>query len=134
MAPMLPRLFFQHFHDTSFIAETRGDSPEIAAFIVGFISQSVPDESYIHFVGVSPEFRKNGLGKMLYMRFFEEVRKRGCKRVLCVTSPVNRASIAFHGHMGFTAMPGDSTTEDGVPFSPDYDGPGEPRVCFVRDL
>ena len=50
-----------------------------------------------------------------------------------MTSPVNRGSIAFHLAMGFDPMPGDAS-QDGVPFTTDYDGPGELRVRFRRRL
>ena len=59
MAGMLPRLFFEHFTDTSFAAERDGT---LAGFLVGFISQSRPGEAYIHFVGVAPAERGGGAG------------------------------------------------------------------------
>jgi len=51
MADMLPRLFFDHFTDTSFAAERDG---QLAGFLIGFRSQSRPGEAYIHFVGITP--------------------------------------------------------------------------------
>ncbi len=48
MADKLPRLFFEHFTDTSFAAERDG---KLAGFLAGFISQSRPGEAYIHFDG-----------------------------------------------------------------------------------
>lgn len=42
----LPRLFLNHFHRTSIIAERDSD---LAGFLVGFLSPSVPDAAYIHF-------------------------------------------------------------------------------------
>ena len=45
MAGKLPRLFFEHFTDTSFAAERDG---RLAGFLAGFISQSRPGEAYIH--------------------------------------------------------------------------------------
>jgi len=54
-----PRLFLDHIHDTSFIAErSRG---ELAGFLVGFGSPAQRDCAYIQFVGVAPEERKSGL-------------------------------------------------------------------------
>jgi len=55
MADMLPKLFFVHFQPTSFVAEHNG---RIVGFVIGFVSQTFPEEAYIHFVGVHPEFRK----------------------------------------------------------------------------
>jgi hypothetical protein len=49
MADMLPKLFFIHFQPTSFVAEHDG---RIVAFLIGFVSQTFPEEAYIHFVGL----------------------------------------------------------------------------------
>jgi len=130
VADKLPRLFFRHFGDTSFVVEEDG---EPIAFLVGFVSQSRAGEAYIHFVGVHPEYRGRGLGARLYGLFFEEVGRLGCSRVRCITSPVNRDSIAFHRSMGFGIEAGD-TELDGVPVHLDYDGDGEDRVVFSRML
>lgn len=130
MSTMLPRLFFVHFCHTSFVIEKEG---EIIAFLVGFFSPSLPEEAYIHFVGVHPEYRKQGLGRHLYRRFFAEARQHGRNTVRCVTSPVNRTSIAYHRQMGFQIVEGDRQ-QDGVSVHTDYDGPGNDRVRFVKVL
>ena len=122
MAPMLPRLFFIHFEGTSFVAEA--DDGELAGFVCWFLSQAAEDEAYIHFVGVDPERRGEGLGRELYERFFEEARTNGRTLVRCVTSPLNERSVAFHESLGFEV-------EQVVP---DYDGPGEDRVLLVKRL
>ena len=96
MAALLPKLFFVHFRDTSFVAEEDG---EVAAFLCGFRSQTYEDEAYIHFVGVSPTQRGSGRGRELYDRFFAAVAPRTTVRA--VTSPVNEGSIAFHRALGF---------------------------------
>ena len=62
MAAMLPKLFFVHFRDTSFVAE---DDGALAGFLCGFRSQTFDDEAYIHFVGVDPAHRGGGLGRAL---------------------------------------------------------------------
>jgi predicted GNAT superfamily acetyltransferase len=119
MAAMLPRLFFVHFRDTSFVAEEDGD---LHGFLCGFRSQTYADEAYVHFVGVDPGRRGGGLGRALYDRFFSAVAPRTVVRA--ITSPVNEASIAFHRALGFEI---DEVKED-------YDGRGEPRVLFVKRL
>ena len=73
MAPILPKLFFIHFEGTSFVAED--EDGELLGFVCGFLSQTADDEAYIHFVGVDPGARGDGLGRALYERFFEEVRR-----------------------------------------------------------
>ena len=122
MAPILPKLFFIHFEGTSFVAEDT--SGELLGFVSGFLSQTADDEAYIHFIGVTPEDRGDGLGRALYERFFEEARANGRTSVRCVTSPVNQGSLAFHEAMGFQV---ERVVED-------YDGPGEDRVLLVKQL
>lgn len=127
---LLPRLFFQHFADTSTIVED-GDG-ELAAFLIGFRSSSQPRLAYIHFVGVRPDLRASGLARTLYERFFDAMRASGATRVEAITGPGNVASQRFHRAMGFDAT-GDTEIE-GVLAWRDYDGPGEHRVAFTRAL
>jgi GNAT superfamily N-acetyltransferase len=130
MASMLPRLFFTHFQPWTYVAEVQG---EIHGFLAAFRSQTDPDQIYCHFIGVAPAARGSGVGAMLYERLFADAAHAGCREVLAVTSPRNRASIAFHQRLGFAILPG-SSRADGVPYTPDYDGPGEDRVRFQRAL
>jgi GNAT superfamily N-acetyltransferase len=130
MADKLPRLFFDHFTDTSFAAERDG---ELAGFLVGFVSQSHPAEAYIHFVGIHPDERGRGLGRQLYERFFAAVRARGCGLVRAVTAPVNRGSVRFHQQMGFGIEPGDKEV-DGIQVTSGHDGDSHDRVRFVKHL
>ncbi len=130
MADMLPKLFFIHFRPTSFIAERDG---KLIGFITGFVSQSYSGEAYIHFAGVRPDFRKKGIGRLLYEKFFAAVEKLGCRKVRCVTSPANKDSISFHEHLGFS--PDDSEYfVDGIPVAKGYDGRGGDRVLFSKLL
>lgn len=142
---LLPRLYFQHFTTTSFVVERDraqgqeqdGRQPEsvggggdgegggrVAAFLVGFLSQSEPEAAYVHFVGVDPHLHGHGIGRSLYRAFFNLARSHGRRYVHCITSPQNTASQAFHARLGFTV----STVK------PDYDGPGLDRVTFTLDL
>lgn len=130
MADMLPRLFFVHFRPTSFVAEEGG---RVIGFVAGFRSQTDPAQAYIHFVGVDPAWRAAGVGRALYERFFAAARALGATEVRAVTSPANRGSVVFHRAMGFDVLPGEAE-EGGVPYTPDYDGPGEPRVRLRRAL
>ncbi|MEU2791718.1 GNAT family N-acetyltransferase [Streptomyces sp. NPDC007100] len=117
----LTRVFVNHFYDTSLIAERDG---ELAGFVIGFLSPSVPEEAYIHFTGVAPAWRRSGLGRFLYDRFFDMARANGRTVVKAITSPQNDRSIAFHSALGFTPS---------APIA-DYDGPSLDRVTFRREL
>ena len=119
MSAMLPKLFFVHFRDTSFVAE---DDGRLIGFLCGFRSQTHDDEAYIHFVGVDPAQRGSGLGRDLYERFFASVAPR--RVIRAVTSPVNERSVAFHRALGFDVERVDE----------DYDGQGQARVLLVKHL
>jgi ribosomal protein S18 acetylase RimI-like enzyme len=121
MAAMLPRLFFVHFRETSFVAEHDGD---LAGFLAGFLSQTYADQAYVHFVGVDPRHRGGGVARALYARFFDAVGARGRTTVRAVTAPVNEGSIAFHRALGFEVER----------VAPSYDGRGGDRVLLVRTL
>jgi len=119
----LPRLFLDHFHATSFVAEADVDA-DLAGFLVGFLSPSLPDAAYIHFVGVHPRFRGNGLARLLYERFFQLATAGGRSVVKAVTAPVNSASIAYHTALGFSV----TGPVQG------YDGPSDVKMVFERRL
>jgi pimeloyl-ACP methyl ester carboxylesterase/ribosomal protein S18 acetylase RimI-like enzyme len=121
LSHLLPRLYFHHFNHSSFIIEKDG---QLAAFLTGFISQAEPGVAYIHFVGVHPQYRKDGLARAMYERFFGLARARGAREVHCITGTVNATSIAFHQRMGFHIS---------EPI-PHYDGPDGDRVSMVRRI
>jgi L-amino acid N-acyltransferase YncA len=130
LTAMLPRLFLDHFCDTSFVVE---QEEALVAFLVGFLSPSKSKEGYIHFAGVHPDCRGMGIGAGLYRQFFRLCSENERHIVRSCTSPVNKESIGFHLRMGFSIAPGREKI-DGVPVTPDYNRPGDPKVCFVREL
>ena len=117
----LPRVFLDHFHATSTVAEADG---ALAGFLIGFLSPSQPDAAYIHFIGVDPARRGNGLARTLYERFFTLASADNRQLVRAITAAANARSIAFHTAMGFTVTP---------PI-PSYDGDGAAKVLFERRL
>jgi predicted GNAT superfamily acetyltransferase len=117
----LPRIFLDYFYETSFVAH---DESGLAGFLVGLYSPSDGEQAYIHLVGVRPDRRGSGLGRGLYERFFTLARQSGRMRVTAITSPINVGSVAFHRRMGFTVS---------GPVA-DYNGPGQDRFAFVRNL
>jgi L-amino acid N-acyltransferase YncA len=133
MHELLPRLWFQHFTGTSWVAEDADG--RLVGFLVGFVSPDRPDEAYIHMVGTSPNHRRAGLGRTLYDRFFDDMRGLGIRRVKAVTWPGNQVSVRFHRAMGFVPADGPGTQNlYGTPAYPDYDADGDDRVAFSREL
>ena len=130
---LLPRLWFQHFTGTSWVAED-GDG-RVAGFLIGFRSPDHPDVAYCHMIAADPNVRRAGLGRALYERFFEDARRGGAEIVTAITWPGNRTSIAFHRSLGFEVDGGPGTRPlYGTPAYEDYDFEGEDRVVFVKRL
>jgi len=91
MTDMLPRLFFNHFKNTCYIIES---NDKIKGFIIGFISQVDSTLGYVHFIGVNPEFRKEGLGKILYFTLFRRFYDLGVKENIFFF-PLNYVSMSY---------------------------------------
>jgi ribosomal protein S18 acetylase RimI-like enzyme len=130
---LLPRLWFQHFSGTSWIAEM--PDGRVAGFLVGFISPDHPDVGYVHMAATNPNLRRRGLGRDLYRRFLADLAGRGVRRVRAVTWPGNRVSVGFHTALGFRPVGGSGAQNlyGSVAFA-DYDGAGDDRVVFEIGL
>jgi L-amino acid N-acyltransferase YncA len=77
----------------------------------------------VHLVGIHPDYRRRGVGKVLYQTFEEDSRAAGCTRLKAITTTGNEGSIAFHRATGWSV----SNIED-------YAGPARPRVVFHKTL
>lgn len=131
----LPSLFLENFSSSSLVA----DAPDggLLGFLVGFVSGDDPQVAYVHFVGVDPNTRGAGLGRALYDRFIDQVSPLGVRRVRCVTSVVNQASVAFHQAIGFDVVGrrGDAVIDGGEYVEMEreidaYDGAPQPTASW----
>ncbi len=127
---LILKLFFYHFRDTVFIAEKDG---ELIAFLIGFYSQTFENEAYIHFIGIHPNYRKRGLGRTLYEKFFNQCYLNNRTVIHSMTSPVNKDSIKFHTNLEFIVEPGDGLV-DGIPVTLNYQKKNDPKVIFTKHL
>ena len=123
---MLPKLFLIHFNNTLFIIEKQD---ELLAFLIGFLSPSKPNEGYIHFAGVHPDYRGIGIGAYLYGHFFRICKENNRNLIRACTSPVNKGSIEFHKKLGFSISNGNAEI-DGTQVTLDYNKPDDPKVLF----
>lgn len=116
-------VFFYELGSKALIAEEFG---EIVGFLLGFTTEAVPPEpitGYIHFVGIKPESRRQGVGRLLYDTFIKQSVAAGAKRIKAIAPIGNDESARFHRALGFTV------TED-----PNYAGPGRGRLVFTKQL
>jgi len=134
MVPMLPMLWFKDFASTSFVI--RDDSSKPIAFLVGYISQTDSTKAYVHFIGVDPESRKEGLGRSLYETFTAKALSLGANRIEAVTSPANTTSLRFHESLGFMAkeVGGEIVSPTQAMGHKDFDGVGEDRILLMKPI
>jgi GNAT superfamily N-acetyltransferase len=78
---------------------------------------------YVHLVGIHPDYRRRGVGRLLYDRFTENCRAAGCVGMKAITAPGNEGSIRFHVALGWDVQEVE-----------DYAGPGRRRVVFSKRL
>ncbi|SHO43941.1 GNAT family N-acetyltransferase [Desulfopila aestuarii] len=126
----LSKIYFIHFQNSSFVTLNDGN---IIGFLIGFMSQSIKNQAYIQLAGVDPNFRKQGVAKMLYNEFYEICKKSSISTVTSCTSPVNELSIKFHQSMGFEILKGDCI-ENGYEITSNYLGEGNHKVLFKKDI
>ena len=76
-----------------------------------------------HLVGIHPDFRRRGVGRLLYQRFTEGCRAADCIQLKAITAPGNEGSIRFHVALDWKKEEVD-----------DYAGPGRKRIVFTKSL
>ena len=85
-------IFFYELGDNALIVEEDG---RLIGFLLGFIVFKAPKTGYVHLVGIHPDFRRKGVGRLLYETFTERCRGLGCHRMKAITTPGNEGSIAL---------------------------------------
>ena len=110
------------FYELGRLARVVENDGLLVGFLLGFIC---PDASvgYVHLVGIHPDYRRRGVGKVLYQTFEEDCRAAACMRLKAITTLGNEGSIAFHKATGWS-----------VTMVEDYAGPARPRVVFQKNL
>jgi ribosomal protein S18 acetylase RimI-like enzyme len=132
-------IFTTFFQNTVFVAEFQGIETDITnknrliGFLLGFKSQSNPEEAYIHLLCIDPKYRRKGIAPMLIKKFLKVVNDMGCKRVSLITKPINKRAIDFYEKLGFQKNIGFKTLNiKGINVVKDYNGTGEHMVVFQK--
>jgi GNAT superfamily N-acetyltransferase len=103
------------------------DGDTMIGFLLGFIAAGHDDSpaktGYVHLVGIHPDYRRRGVGRLLYDGFTDACVRAGCERMKAITTLGNEGSQRFHLALGWDAREID-----------DYAGPGRRRIVFTRDL
>src|SRR4030095_16083054 len=94
----------------------------LVGFLLGFLAPGPPKTGYVHLVGIHPDHRRRGVGKLLYRTFEDDCRAAGCQGLKAITTTGNEGSIAFHKATGWS-----------MALVEDYAGPARPRVVFHKN-
>ncbi len=114
-------IFFYELGEMARIVEDEG---VMVGFLLGFIAKSdLGNVGYVHLVGIHPDHRRRGVGRLLYEAFEADCRKANASRMKAITTLGNEGSQIFHQVLGW----------DMVEIE-DYAGPGRPRIVFSKDF
>jgi GNAT superfamily N-acetyltransferase len=123
-------IFFYELGGEALVVE---EGPEMIGFLLGFVATgpsasraapgATPRVGYVHLVGIHPDFRRRGVGRLLYDRFTRECRSAECVEMKAITTPGYEGSIRFHVALGWDVQEVD-----------DYAGPGRRRIVFTKRL
>jgi ribosomal protein S18 acetylase RimI-like enzyme len=128
---LIGRAWFRHFGSTSWLAEDAAEAP--IGFLIGYRSPDRPAEAVIHLIGVHPNHRRRGIGRALIDAFVGDGADRGIALITALAWPGEPPAIAFFRALAFVPDDGPGSRNlFGTSAFPDYDGPGEDRIVFVR--
>jgi GNAT superfamily N-acetyltransferase len=113
-------IFFYELGDCALIVE---EQRRLIGFLLGFVAHQPVRTGYVHLVGIHPDFRRRGVGRMLYEAFTKECLAAGCVRLKAITTLGNEGSQRFHLAVGWDAQEVE-----------DYAGPSRKRIVFTKDL
>ncbi|HEX7467023.1 MAG TPA: GNAT family N-acetyltransferase [Methanobacterium sp.] len=125
-------MFTKFFKQTSLVFEDNG---EIKGFLLGFISQEDPEDSYIHLLCIKNDLRGQNLGSNLVDEFIKIVSSHGCRKVFLICKPSNKSAIRFYNKIGFLSLQSDETSKlDDVNVFKDYDGLNDDKIVFFKSI
>jgi len=113
-------IFFYELGDKALIVESDG---LMIGFLLGFIAHHPVKTGYVHLVGIHPEHRRRGVGRLLYSHFTERCKAAECVRMKAITTLGNEGSQRFHLAVGWT-----------VEEVENYAGRNRKRLVFTKDL
>jgi len=130
---LVTRAWLRHFGSTSWLAVAPGG--RTIGFLIGFRSADHPEEGVIQLVGVDPNRRRQGIGRTLVDAFVDDAVARGAATISATAWPGEPPAVAFFEAVGFTAQSGPGSRRiHGSTAFPDYEGEGEDRILFVREV
>jgi ribosomal protein S18 acetylase RimI-like enzyme len=124
-------IFFYELGGAGLVVE---EGAQMIGFLLGFVVSGASTgmrgrgdgesrSGYVHLVGIHPDFRRRGVGRLLYDRFTQDCRAAQCVSMKAITTPGYEGSIRFHVALGWDVQEVE-----------DYAGPGRRRIVFTKRL
>lgn len=124
-------IFFYELGGAGLVVE---EGSQMIGFLLGFVVSGASAGArnrgdgdarcgYVHLVGIHPDFRRRGVGRLLYDRFTTDCRAAQCVSMKAITTPGYEGSIRFHVALGWDVQEVE-----------DYAGPGRRRIVFTKRL
>lgn len=114
------------FYELGEMARVVEDEGVMVGFLFGFVAGQKRPEGpvgFVHLVGIHPDYRRRGVGRLLYESFERDCVEKGVRRMKAMTTLGNEGSQAFHQALGWD-----------IAEIQDYAGPGRPRIVFTKEL
>jgi GNAT superfamily N-acetyltransferase len=127
------RWWFRHATSSSWIAED-GEGV-LVGFALAQRSGDDPSVALVQAIAVSPNHRRRGIGRALIEHVAGDLRAHGGRRLETISWPGDPIATRFLRGVGFAPDDGAGTMRlFGTPAYPDYEGEGEDRSRWTRDL
>lgn len=129
----IARWWFRHATGSSWIAED--DDGRLVGFVLAQPSGDDPSVGLIQAIGVDPNARRHGVGRALIEHVADDLRAHGGHRLEAISWPGDPIATHFLRGVGFVPDDGLGTMRlYGTPAYPDYEGDGEDRARWTREL
>lgn len=92
------KIMISYFGDSIIIVE---DKEKLVGFLIGFVSQVVPEEFFIWQLGVDPEYRGQKIAKKIMEATLEAARQHNCRRIVATVETVNKPSQRLFESSGY---------------------------------
>lgn len=129
------KIMLQYFGNSIIVAV---DNDELVGFLLGFVSQTNPEEYFIWQLGVDPQHRGKKIAGKIMKSTIDTARRFGCKKVTATVETTNKPSQGLFESSGFAIVTneslGDVIHEHGKPAIKNYYASGTNQVFYQYNI
>lgn len=129
------KIILRYFGDYCFIA--KDDSGQIIGFAMGIVPRSFPGTYFLWEIGVSPSYKRRGIGGELVLEIENILRALEFKRIEVTIDPVNLPSQKFfekRGYENISERVGKTIVIEGNLAVQDYYKPGRHFMVYEKRM